>query len=183
MQTFITTRKILPASPNNFCLQIWIFRIIFLLFPFQAAVPRSFSLQMLSPSGSALPPGGTITQEMRITSTAKVNCFEYSDKSYHILTMILFRPPSGCACGYRTSATATPCWSRPSFPGSPRTPRHRSNETRTGTWWILRLSFSRVPPYDRNKKKRRHYPFSVVWVVYFCLVLFLHESVERGIYF
>lgn len=38
---------------------------------FQAAVPRSFSLQMLSPSGSALPPGGTITQEMRISSTAK----------------------------------------------------------------------------------------------------------------
>ncbi|XP_053665974.1 AP-1 complex subunit gamma-1 [Anopheles marshallii] len=38
---------------------------------FQAAVPRSFSLQMLSPSGSTLPPGGTITQEMRITSTAK----------------------------------------------------------------------------------------------------------------
>ncbi|EAA12348.4 AGAP008251-PA [Anopheles gambiae str. PEST] len=38
---------------------------------FQAAVPRSFSLQMLSPSGSTLPPGGTITQEMRVTSTAK----------------------------------------------------------------------------------------------------------------
>ncbi|XP_058453221.1 AP-1 complex subunit gamma-1 isoform X6 [Malaya genurostris] len=38
---------------------------------FQAAVPRSFSLQMLSPSGSTLPPGGTITQEMRISSTAK----------------------------------------------------------------------------------------------------------------
>lgn len=38
---------------------------------FQAAVPRSFSLQMLSPSGSSLPPGGTITQEMRISSTAK----------------------------------------------------------------------------------------------------------------
>uniref|UniRef100_A0A1Q3F7D6 AP-1 complex subunit gamma n=2 Tax=Culex tarsalis TaxID=7177 RepID=A0A1Q3F7D6_CULTA len=38
---------------------------------FQAAVPRSFTLQMLSPSGSALPPGGTITQEMRISSTAK----------------------------------------------------------------------------------------------------------------
>lgn len=35
---------------------------------------------MLSPSGSALPPGGTITQEMRITSTAKVNCFEPSQK-------------------------------------------------------------------------------------------------------
>lgn len=38
---------------------------------FQAAVPRSFTLQMLSPSGSALPPGGTITQEMRVTSSAK----------------------------------------------------------------------------------------------------------------
>ncbi|XP_055539245.1 AP-1 complex subunit gamma-1 isoform X4 [Wyeomyia smithii] len=38
---------------------------------FQAAVPRSFSLQMLSPSGSTLPPGGTITQEMRVSSTAK----------------------------------------------------------------------------------------------------------------
>ncbi|XP_049534519.1 AP-1 complex subunit gamma-1 isoform X1 [Anopheles darlingi] len=38
---------------------------------FQAAVPRSFSLQMLSPSGSTLAPGGTITQEMRVTSTAK----------------------------------------------------------------------------------------------------------------
>ncbi|XP_058124799.1 AP-1 complex subunit gamma-1 isoform X1 [Anopheles coustani] len=38
---------------------------------FQAAVPRSFALQMLSPSGSTLPPGGTITQEMRVTSTAK----------------------------------------------------------------------------------------------------------------
>ncbi|XP_055633940.1 AP-1 complex subunit gamma-1-like isoform X2 [Toxorhynchites rutilus septentrionalis] len=38
---------------------------------FQAAVPRSFTLQMLSPSGSMLPPGGTITQEMRVSSTAK----------------------------------------------------------------------------------------------------------------
>lgn len=38
---------------------------------FQAAVPRSFTLQMLSPSGSTLPPGGTITQEMRVSSTAK----------------------------------------------------------------------------------------------------------------
>lgn len=40
---------------------------------FQAAVPKSFTLQMLSPSGSVLPPGGTITQEMRLTSSAKVN--------------------------------------------------------------------------------------------------------------
>ena len=42
-------------------------------FLFQAAVPKSFTLQMLSPSGSLLPPGGTITQEMRLTNSAKVN--------------------------------------------------------------------------------------------------------------
>lgn len=39
---------------------------------FQAAVPKSFTLQMLSPSGSILPPGGVITQEMRLTNSAKV---------------------------------------------------------------------------------------------------------------
>lgn len=44
---------------------------------FQAAVPKSFTLQMLSPSGSVLPPGGTITQEMRLTSSAKVSFFCY----------------------------------------------------------------------------------------------------------
>ncbi|XP_037938484.1 AP-1 complex subunit gamma-1 isoform X2 [Teleopsis dalmanni] len=38
---------------------------------FQAAVPKSFTLQMLSPSGSDLPPGGIITQEMRVVSTSK----------------------------------------------------------------------------------------------------------------
>ncbi|XP_031628830.1 AP-1 complex subunit gamma-1 isoform X2 [Contarinia nasturtii] len=38
---------------------------------FQAAVPKSFTLQMLSPSGSVLPPGGTISQEMRLTSSSK----------------------------------------------------------------------------------------------------------------
>uniref|UniRef100_A0A336M762 AP-1 complex subunit gamma n=1 Tax=Culicoides sonorensis TaxID=179676 RepID=A0A336M762_CULSO len=38
---------------------------------FQVAVPKSFTLQMLSPSGTELPPGGNITQEMRITSNAK----------------------------------------------------------------------------------------------------------------
>jgi len=42
-------------------------------FLFQAAVPKSFTLQMLSPSGSMLPPGGTITQEMRLTCSAKVS--------------------------------------------------------------------------------------------------------------
>lgn len=42
-------------------------------FLFQAAVPKSFTLQMLSPSGSVLPPGGTITQEMRLTCSAKVS--------------------------------------------------------------------------------------------------------------
>ncbi|KAJ6638465.1 AP-1 complex subunit gamma-1, partial [Pseudolycoriella hygida] len=42
-------------------------------FLFQAAVPKSFTLQMLSPSGSMLPPGGTITQEMRLTCSSKAN--------------------------------------------------------------------------------------------------------------
>ncbi|XP_039958475.1 AP-1 complex subunit gamma-1 isoform X1 [Bactrocera neohumeralis] len=37
---------------------------------FQAAVPRVFTLQMLSPSGSVLPPAGVITQEMRVVSTS-----------------------------------------------------------------------------------------------------------------
>ncbi|XP_004529572.1 AP-1 complex subunit gamma-1 isoform X2 [Ceratitis capitata] len=37
---------------------------------FQAAVPKVFTLQMLSPSGSVLPPGGIITQEMRVVSTS-----------------------------------------------------------------------------------------------------------------
>ncbi|TMW51599.1 hypothetical protein DOY81_003326 [Sarcophaga bullata] len=37
---------------------------------FQAAVPKSFTLQMLSPSDSVLPPGGVITQEMRVVSTS-----------------------------------------------------------------------------------------------------------------
>ncbi|XP_059618956.1 AP-1 complex subunit gamma-1 isoform X2 [Phlebotomus argentipes] len=40
-------------------------------FLFQAAVPKSFTLQMLSPSGSTLLPGGVITQEMRVTQSAK----------------------------------------------------------------------------------------------------------------
>lgn len=43
-------------------------------FLFQAAVPKSFTVQMLSPSGTTLAAaGGVITQEMRLTSTAKVN--------------------------------------------------------------------------------------------------------------
>ncbi|XP_054086815.1 AP-1 complex subunit gamma-1 isoform X3 [Zeugodacus cucurbitae] len=37
---------------------------------FQAAVPKVFTLQMISPSGSVLPPGGVITQEMRVVSTS-----------------------------------------------------------------------------------------------------------------
>uniref|UniRef100_A0A1L8DVQ8 AP-1 complex subunit gamma n=1 Tax=Nyssomyia neivai TaxID=330878 RepID=A0A1L8DVQ8_9DIPT len=40
-------------------------------FLFQAAVPKSFTLQMLSPSGSTLLPGSTITQEMRISQSSK----------------------------------------------------------------------------------------------------------------
>ncbi|XP_017464251.1 PREDICTED: AP-1 complex subunit gamma-like 2, partial [Rhagoletis zephyria] len=35
-----------------------------------AAVPRVFTLQMLSPSGSVLLPGGVITQEMRVVSSS-----------------------------------------------------------------------------------------------------------------
>lgn len=48
---------------------------------FQAAVPKSFTLQMLSPSGSVLPPGGTITQEMRLTNSAKVSALQPIMKS------------------------------------------------------------------------------------------------------
>lgn len=51
-------------------------------FLFQAAVPKSFTLQMLSPSGSLLPPGGTITQEMRLTNSAKVSIFNH----YYLMT-------------------------------------------------------------------------------------------------
>lgn len=51
---------------------------------FQAAVPKSFTLQMLSPSGSVLPPGGTITQEMRLTNSAKVSRYiPNSSKQIH----------------------------------------------------------------------------------------------------
>lgn len=39
----------------------------------QAAVQKSFALQMLSATGSVLAPGGTITQEMRISSSTKVS--------------------------------------------------------------------------------------------------------------
>ncbi|XP_032594391.1 AP-1 complex subunit gamma-1 isoform X3 [Drosophila grimshawi] len=36
----------------------------------QAAVQKSFKLQMLTPSDSVLPPGGVITQEMRVVATS-----------------------------------------------------------------------------------------------------------------
>ncbi|KAH8387075.1 hypothetical protein KR093_004558, partial [Drosophila rubida] len=36
----------------------------------KAAVQKSFELQMLPPSGSMLPPGGVITQEMRVVATS-----------------------------------------------------------------------------------------------------------------
>ncbi|KAH8420653.1 hypothetical protein KR222_004631 [Zaprionus bogoriensis] len=36
----------------------------------KAAVQKSFELQMLPPSGSVLPPGGVITQEMRVVATS-----------------------------------------------------------------------------------------------------------------
>lgn len=34
---------------------------------------KSFELQMLPPSGSVLPPGGVITQEMRVVATSNVS--------------------------------------------------------------------------------------------------------------
>lgn len=39
---------------------------------FQAAVPKSFQMQMSLPSGAVLAPGATISQEMRLTSSTKV---------------------------------------------------------------------------------------------------------------
>lgn len=66
-----------PMGDNNRCLRVIMTATNNSLstmeqYLFQAAVPKSFTLQMLSPSGSVLPPGGTITQEMRLTSSAKV---------------------------------------------------------------------------------------------------------------
>jgi len=53
-----------------------------LLNGFQAAVQRSFQLQMLTPSGSVLPPGGVITQEMRVVATSNVSSDYSSDIFY-----------------------------------------------------------------------------------------------------
>lgn len=62
---------------------------------FQAAVPKSFTLQMLSPSGSVLPPGGTITQEMRLTNSAKVSVYTRINQRVYMLianpNYIIFR--------------------------------------------------------------------------------------------
>lgn len=41
-------------------------------FLFQAAVPKTFQLQMLSPSGTVIVPGGQITQVLRVTNPNKV---------------------------------------------------------------------------------------------------------------
>ncbi|XP_019881843.1 AP-1 complex subunit gamma-1 isoform X2 [Aethina tumida] len=40
-------------------------------FLFQAAVPRTFQLQMLSPSGTSMPPSGQVTQVLRITNPSR----------------------------------------------------------------------------------------------------------------
>lgn len=61
---------------------------------FQAAVPKSFQLQMLSPSGSTLPPGGVITQEMRVTNSAKVSEDEELGDLLLIILLILVFPCS-----------------------------------------------------------------------------------------
>ncbi|XP_046424926.1 AP-1 complex subunit gamma-1 isoform X2 [Neodiprion fabricii] len=40
-------------------------------FLFQAAVPKTFQLQMLSPSGTVIPPSGQVTQVMKVTNINK----------------------------------------------------------------------------------------------------------------
>lgn len=67
--------QLVPVKGND-CMQIFMTTTNSSLttieqYLFQAAVPRSFTLQMLSPSGSLLTPGGVITQEMRVVSTSK----------------------------------------------------------------------------------------------------------------
>lgn len=57
-----------PIGDNNRCLRVIMTATNNSLgtmeqYLFQAAVPKSFTLQMLSPSGSVLPPGGVITQD------------------------------------------------------------------------------------------------------------------------
>ncbi|XP_069966288.1 AP-1 complex subunit gamma-1 isoform X5 [Bactrocera oleae] len=66
--------QLVPVRKND-CLQIFMTTTnnssnTLEQYVFQAAVPRVFTLQMLSPSGSILPPGGVITQEMRVVSTS-----------------------------------------------------------------------------------------------------------------
>lgn len=50
-------------------------------FLFQAAVPKTFQLQMLSPSGSIIPPAGQITQVLRVTNPNKVGPIEMRGNS------------------------------------------------------------------------------------------------------
>ncbi|XP_054087254.1 AP-1 complex subunit gamma-1 isoform X2 [Zeugodacus cucurbitae] len=56
LQIFMTTTNNSPTTLEEYICQ--------------AAVPRAFSLQMLSPSAMVLPPGGVITQELRVVSTS-----------------------------------------------------------------------------------------------------------------
>lgn len=49
-------------------------------FLFQAAVPKTFQLQMLSPSGTVIVPGGQITQVLRVTNPNKVNVIDYNKR-------------------------------------------------------------------------------------------------------
>lgn len=83
---------------------------------FQAAVPKSFTLQMLSPSGSVLPPGGTITQEMRLTNSSKVripsNPSFFGAKHLIVLCVSLFRVSYECDFVYRMWLMVILCWSK-----------------------------------------------------------------------
>lgn len=46
-------------------------------FLFQAAVPKTFQLQMMSPSGTVIVPNGQITQVLRVTNPNKVSSSIY----------------------------------------------------------------------------------------------------------
>ncbi|KAH8354672.1 hypothetical protein KR084_001553 [Drosophila pseudotakahashii] len=57
----------------------------------KAAVQRSFQLQMLTPSGSVLPPGGVITQEMRVVATSNVSSLSLGGELLRSALTLSFR--------------------------------------------------------------------------------------------
>jgi len=64
----------LPESPNTTVVNAVSYNITtnpFTEYIFQAAVPKTFQLQLLPPSGTAIPAGGFVTQVLRITTPNK----------------------------------------------------------------------------------------------------------------